>query len=146
MGMAVRSASSRSRAGAVGLALLLGGCASMPPPLPPTRETTRAVAPVDATRCTAILGELAGVDAQMQALAERIAADRNRDQAAGYAAVVSAALFPPTLLILAADTNAEQRIEVNRLYERRDAVLVRAAQEGCALPDRPTSPRASAPG
>jgi hypothetical protein len=144
--MAVPSVFFPSRAGAAGLALLLGGCASMPPPLPPARDTAGTVAPGDATRCTAILGELAGLDAQMQALAERIAADRNRDQAAGYAAVVSAVLFPPTVLILAADTNAENRIEVNRLYERRDAVLVRAAQEGCALPDRPTSPRASGPG
>lgn len=82
----------------------------------------------------------------MRAIADRIAADRNRDQTVGYAAAVSAAFFPPALLILAADANAEQRIKINQLYETRDAVLARAAQAGCALPDRPISPRASDPG
>ena len=139
----MRSASCRNLAG---LALLLGGCAGTPPPLPPPRDAAASVAPRDPARCAAIIGELAGLDARMQALAERIAADRTRDQAAGYAAAVSSVLFPPALLILAADTNVEQRIEANRLYEARDAVLGRAAQDGCALPDRPMPPPASAPG
>ena len=142
----MRFASCPRLAGLAGLVALQGGCASAPPPLPPPRDAAAAVVVGDPRRCAEILGELAAIDTRMQALAERIAADRERDQVAGYAAAVTAVLFPPTLLILAADTNTDTRIEATRLYDSRDAVVMRAAQSGCALPDRPMPPRASAPG
>jgi hypothetical protein len=146
--MGARSASCRSRALRFAGALLVAGCASAPPPLPPARGTTAAT-PADPAACATVLADLAGVDARMREAEARIAADRGRDQAAGYAAAVGAVFFPPTLLVLAADTNAQTRRAVEQLYAERDAVLARAAAGGCALPETRspvTPPPASAPG
>ena len=129
MATAVLSASCRNAA-LVAVALLAAGCASAPPPLPPSRGE-QASAPVDATLCAAVVTDLAQLDARMRAVETRIAADRSRDQTAGYAAAV---LFPPALLMLAADSNAETRQSVDRLYQERDAILARAAAGGCTLP------------
>lgn len=127
--MAVRFASFPEGAARVAVVLLLAGCASAPPALPPQRSAA-ATTPADPAVCAAVVADLAQVDSRMRAVETRIAADRGRDQAAGYAAGV---LFPPALLVLAADSNAETRQSVHQLYRERDAVLERAAAGGCAL-------------
>jgi hypothetical protein len=134
MGRAVRSFSSNSRTLAVGVALLLSGCAGDAPKLPPDTTSvnrSRALTLDDFSEqdrtlnCDQIAGERRQIAEDMQAANGRIEANRTRNQIAGY--------LGATLVVgwLATDNNDSEKEQIAKLYERQDTLIKLAGVKNC---------------
>ncbi len=129
--------SSRNRAvGSAFFALLLAGCNTAPPALPPdttslnrVRNATLADFPLEdqAMSCDDIAKQRGDIAAAMQADSSAIDANRTRNQIAGY----FGALF--ILPAIAMVPNNTERDDVAKLYGRRDTLIKLSALKNCAV-------------
>jgi hypothetical protein len=137
MARAVRSRSRNNAAAALALPLLLAGCQAGAPALPPDTtavNATRTVTLADFTTADAALGcdqiqaERRRVADAMQAANQRIAADREQNQVAGY--FLGVLYFAP--YAASQGTTHPQKDEVAQLYARQDTLIKLATFRRCA--------------
>jgi hypothetical protein len=115
--------------------LLLGGCASPAPSLPPDTTGTTSLhrvsaadfAPSDmALSCTQIDGERADLNGRMEKANANIMANRHDNQVAGY---FGATVMP--LAYLATEGNYADKDAVKAAYARRDVLDKLVVLKGC---------------
>lgn len=138
----MRSSSSNSATRFVAIAaLLLAGCASPAPPLPPdTTSINRSrdltlddfIPEARAMSCDQIAGERRSITDAMQAANVAIAGNRTRNEV--VMGVVSLGGLVAAPVLLASDSNNAEKDQNVKLYERQDTLIKLAALKHCAAP------------
>lgn len=126
------------RLGLPAAALLLAGCASSAPPLPPDTTGVTSThhialgdfAPADAAlTCNQINDERHKITASMAAANKSIESNRSGNQTAAY---IGAVVTP--LAYLATEGNYADKDAVKELYSRQDTLIKLGALKACPAP------------
>lgn len=138
------------------LAVLVAGCSSDAPPLPPDTtsiDRTQQLSLSDFTpaaqamTCDQIAAERASIAADMQQANDKIASDRTRNETAAGIADLTGVFGLPALLATDSDTSAKNQITA--LYQRQDTLIKLGDLKHCPSPALTTTSnsdsRASAP-
>lgn len=117
------------------LSVVLAGCATSAPPLPPDTTsvnrtqslTLDSFAKEDAAlSCEQIGAERQQIDQSLRDANGRIEGNRTQNQVAGY---FGALILVP---LVATDNNDAEKAEITRIYGRRDMLIKLGGVKGCA--------------